>query len=92
MASTDGGVLELNVGGEILVTTRSTLCQFPHSLLGRMFSGDWDEQLSLDAHGRVFLVRHTFICRAYNLSAVLHNISAELLPQINSWYSHGWFY
>ena len=48
-------VIELNVGGEIMATTRSTLCQVEGSLLASMFSGRWEDKLSKDKQGNYFL-------------------------------------
>lgn len=48
-------VIQLNVGGEIMATTRSTLCQIHGSLLATMFSGRWEQQLCKDKQGNYFL-------------------------------------
>ena len=48
-------VIELNVGGQAMTTKRSTLCQVEGSLLSSMFSGRWDNSMSRDKDGRVFL-------------------------------------
>lgn len=49
-------VLHLNVGGEVRCSVkRSTLCLVENSLLGRMFSGRWDESLVRDAEGRLHI-------------------------------------
>jgi len=47
-------MLELNVGGRVLATTRAVLLQ-EEGLLAGMFSGRWDESLAVDAQGRPFL-------------------------------------
>lgn len=47
-------VLELNVGGRLFVTKRSTLTQCD-GLLGGMFSGRWEGSFTKDAQGRIFL-------------------------------------
>lgn len=39
-------VIPLNVGGQLLATSRRTLTLVPDSLLGTMFSGHWDEHLT----------------------------------------------
>ena len=44
-------VVELNVGGTIYATTRSTLCKDPDSMLARMFEGDLQPS-HLDSQGR----------------------------------------
>ena len=48
-------VIELNVGGQTMATKRSTLCQVEGSLLSSMFSGRWDDSMSRDKDGRIFL-------------------------------------
>ena len=49
-------VIELNVGGTIMATKRSTLCQVKDSFLASMFGGSWDEtKMARDKDGRVFL-------------------------------------
>lgn len=48
-------ILELNVGGEHFTTLRSTLTQYPSSMLAVMFSGKYP--LHADRRGRVFLDR-----------------------------------
>lgn len=54
--TSDADVLELNVGGSILATKRSTLLQAPeNSVLHAMFSGRWDDSIARDQQGRMFL-------------------------------------
>ena len=49
-------VIELNVGGTIMATKRSTLCQVKDSFLASMFGGSWDEtKMARDKDDRVFL-------------------------------------
>lgn len=48
-------VIELNVGGTIVVTTISTLTAYPDSMLTAMFSGR--HELAKDGEGRIFLDR-----------------------------------
>ncbi|CAB4010773.1 Chaperone dnaK2 [Paramuricea clavata] len=49
-------VIELNVGGTIMATKRSTLCQVKDSFLTSMFGGSWDEtKMARDKDGHVFL-------------------------------------
>lgn len=48
-------IIELNVGGELITTTRGTLTSTQGSMLAAMFSGRWEDQLTLDKDGRVFL-------------------------------------
>eukprot|EP00994_Dinema_validum_P006132 NODE_439_length_1687_cov_118.881563_g321_i0.p1 GENE.NODE_439_length_1687_cov_118.881563_g321_i0~~NODE_439_length_1687_cov_118.881563_g321_i0.p1 ORF type:complete len:468 (-),score=104.96 NODE_439_length_1687_cov_118.881563_g321_i0:223-1626(-) len=54
----DGGeVIELNVGGHLYTTQRATLISQPQSVLGVMFSGRWEDGLTRDSAGRVFIDR-----------------------------------
>jgi hypothetical protein len=48
-------VVELNVGGEIMCTTRAVLRSAEGSLLAGMFSGSFDDGQQRDKEGRVFL-------------------------------------
>ena len=48
-------VISLNVGGESMTCLRSTLCQIDGSLLATMFSGRWEDRLTKDKDGNVFL-------------------------------------
>ena len=60
-------VVELNVGGCIFVTTRSTLCKHSNSMLAAMFSGDM-QPAQQDKQGRFFIDRngdHFAIILAY---------------------------
>ena len=50
----DDDIIDLNVGGQKLTTTRSTLCQVEGSLLASMFSGRWEDSLKRDKDGAVF--------------------------------------
>ena len=54
-AVSDDDIIDLNVGGQKLSTTRSTLCQVEGSLLASMFSGRWEDSLKRDKDGAVFL-------------------------------------
>lgn len=48
-------VVDLNVGGQVMSTTRAVLCSAEGSLLSGMFSGSFDDGLKRDKCGRVFL-------------------------------------
>ncbi len=50
----DDDIIDLNIGGQRLSTTRSTLCQVEGSLLASMFSGRWQDDLKRDKDGAVF--------------------------------------
>ncbi len=48
-------VLQLNVGGEIIITTRQTLTRIPKSILSLLFYGRWEHKLHTDPEGNIFL-------------------------------------
>ena len=50
----DDDLIDLNVGGTKLTTSRSTLCQVQDSLLASMFSGRWEDNIKRDKNGTVF--------------------------------------
>ena len=50
----DDDLIYLNVGGQRLTTTRSTLCQVKGSLLASTSSGRWEDHLKRDKDGAVF--------------------------------------
>ena len=50
----DDDLINLNVGGTKITTTRSTLCQVEDSLLAAMFSGRWEDNIKRDQDGAVF--------------------------------------
>ncbi len=50
----DDDIIDLNIGGQKLSTTRSTLCQVEGSLLASMFSGRWEDGLKRDKDGAIF--------------------------------------
>lgn len=53
---TDTDILQLNVGGSISISVRrSTLTQFPDTLLAATFSGRWDESMEKDRDGNIFI-------------------------------------
>jgi hypothetical protein len=48
-------IVDLNVGGEKMSTSRATLTLVEGSLLATMFSGKWDDKLMKDSNGCIFL-------------------------------------
>jgi len=48
-------LLDINVGGRIITTTRSILTQQKGSMLEAMFSGRWEKRLQRDNSGHIFL-------------------------------------
>lgn len=55
VAVADNDVLNLNVGGTLLTTKRSTLTQAESSSLAARFNGRWEQSLDHDDQGRIFL-------------------------------------
>ena len=53
--SADDDRVEVNAGGKIIVAKRSTLTHMKGTRLEALFSGRWDQKLSRDSHGRIFL-------------------------------------
>eukprot|EP00401_Gymnodinium_catenatum_P066102 CAMPEP_0117523456 /NCGR_PEP_ID=MMETSP0784-20121206/34737_1 /TAXON_ID=39447 /ORGANISM="" /LENGTH=347 /DNA_ID=CAMNT_0005319569 /DNA_START=8 /DNA_END=1051 /DNA_ORIENTATION=- len=51
----DEDVIELNVGGQSMSTTRGVLCSAKDSLLAGMFSGNFDNSIKKDKEGKFFL-------------------------------------
>ena len=48
-------VLQLNVGGEIVMTTRKTVIKIPKSILSLLFYDRWEHKLQIDQNGNIFL-------------------------------------
>lgn len=48
-------IIYLNVGGTKMATKKSTLCQVDGSLLASIFSGRWEDNITRDEDGHVFL-------------------------------------
>ena len=74
-------IIYLNVGGTKYTTTRSTLCKYPDSMLGRMFSPDSPFTLNKDIKDNVFLDANGDIFK-YVLDYLRYNIAPEG-PMIN---------
>src|ERR1700722_1138779 len=51
----DTNVLKLNIGGQIIMTTRATLTRIPKSTLATMFNGRWEHKFGRDQYGNIFL-------------------------------------
>ncbi len=47
-------IFQLNVGGEIIMTTRQTLMKIPESTLSILFNGQWEHRLPKDQNGNIF--------------------------------------
>ena len=83
-------VIDLNVGGHAMSVLRCTLCAVEGSMLACMFSGRWDQQLTRDAQGRVFLDYNAY-CFERIVDCLRHmalvdgkvlvpTVSADLIP------------
>ena len=48
-------VIHLNVGGEMIATTRQTLISLPKSLFSILFNGRWEQRLHHDDHENILL-------------------------------------
>ena len=51
----ESDVIHLNVGGEIIATTRQTLISLPKSLFSILFNGRWEQRLHHDDHENILL-------------------------------------
>ncbi len=54
----DDDIIDLNVGGQRLSTTRSTLCQVEGSFLASMFSGRWEDSLKRGSHDKIRIMKN----------------------------------
>ncbi|CAF1352803.1 unnamed protein product [Adineta ricciae] len=48
-------IISLNIGGELILTTRRTLTRIPKSTLAIMFKDTWESRLPKDRNGNIFL-------------------------------------
>jgi hypothetical protein len=48
-------VIRLNVGGQVIMTSRETLTRVPKSNLAVMFNGRWQHKLPVDPEGNIFM-------------------------------------
>ena len=48
-------IIRLNVGGEIIMTTRASLVRIPTSILAVLFNGRWEQKINNDINGNLFL-------------------------------------
>jgi hypothetical protein len=47
-------IFQLNIGGEIIITTRETLTKISKSTLSLLFNGRWEHKLQKDQNGNIF--------------------------------------
>lgn len=73
-------IFQLNVGGEILQTTRETLTRIPNSILSIMFNGQWENKLEKDKNENIFLDFNPIIFRYLLDQLQLFNINNISLP------------
>jgi hypothetical protein len=75
-------VIRLNVGGEILMTTRQTLTKIPKSTLSILFNGRWEYKLQIDQDGNIFFDFNPIVFRHLldQLQIIETNKSNNLYP------------
>jgi hypothetical protein len=75
-------IFQLNVGGEIIITTRQTLMKIPKSTLSILFNGQWDNQLPKDKNGNIFFDFNPILFRHLldQLQIIETNNSIQLYP------------
>ncbi len=76
----DDDIIDLNVGGQKLTTTRSTLCQVEGSLLASMFSGRWEDSLKRDKDGAVSLISIHNILSLFWIICDKRKLRAQKIP------------
>ena len=54
MEDNNDDIIHLNVGGTIMASKRSTLCQVEGSMLASLFSGRWEDNVQRDDDGHIF--------------------------------------
>ena len=70
-------VIQLNVGGELIATTRQTLTLLPKSLFSILFNGRWEEQLSKDENENFFFDFNPILFRHLLDQLQLSNIETD---------------
>jgi hypothetical protein len=75
-------IFQLNVGGEIIITTRQTLIKIPKSTLSILFNGQWDNQLTKDQNGNIFFDFNPILFRhlLHQLQIIETNNSIQIYP------------
>ncbi len=75
-------IFQLNVGGEIIITTRQTLMKIPESTLSILFNGQWDKQLPKDKNENIFFDFNPILFRhlLHQLQIIETNNSIQLYP------------
>ena len=70
-------VIQLNVGCELIATTRQTLTLLPKSLFSILFNGRWEEQLSKDENENFFFDFNPILFRHLLDQLQLSNIETD---------------
>ena len=65
-------IIRLNVGGEMIMTTRASLVRIPTSILGVLFNGRWEQKINNDIDGNLYLDFNPVLFR-------------HLLEQLRAW-------
>jgi hypothetical protein len=75
-------IFQLNVGGEIITTTRQTLMKISKSTLSILFNGQWEQKLHKDQNGNIFLDFNPILFRYLldQLQIIETNNSIQLYP------------
>jgi hypothetical protein len=75
-------IFQLNVGGEIIITTRQTLMKIPESTLSILFNGQWEDKLPKDQNGNIFFDFNPILFRHLldQLQIIETNNSTQLYP------------
>ncbi len=75
-------IFQLNVGGEIIMTTRQTLMKISNSTLSILFNGQWDQKLQTDKDRNIFLDFNPILFRHLldQLQIIETNNSTQLYP------------
>ncbi len=75
-------IFQLNVGGEIIITTRQTLMKIPESTLSILFNGQWEDKLPKDQNGNIFFDFNPILFRHLldQLQIIETNNSVQLYP------------
>ena len=75
-------IIRLNVGGEIILTTRKTLVSVSKSVLSKLFNGRWEGKLRDDSTATVFLDFNPALFR--HLLEQLRRVSNDPSPHFSA--------
>ncbi|UJR32815.1 hypothetical protein I4U23_020277 [Adineta vaga] len=76
-------VISLNVGGQIIMTTRQTLTRISQSTLALMFKDQWQSRLPTDRNGNIFLDYNPIVFR-HLLDQLQLSDTKEFYPPLES--------